>query len=151
MKNFVEGNAYTFDDVLLLPNASDVLPKDANVRTRLTKKISLNIPLISSAMDTVTESAMAIALAHAGGVGVIHRNLGPQEQAREVEKVKKSANWIISNPVTVNPNDPIDKALRINREMGIGGFPVVEGDRLVGIITNRDWRLQGDGRRPVRW
>ncbi|VVB67915.1 Inosine-5'-monophosphate dehydrogenase [Candidatus Norongarragalina meridionalis] len=150
MRNFVEGNAYTFDDVLLLPNESDVLPKDASVRTRLTKKIPLNIPLVSSAMDTVTESALAIAHAHPGGVGVIHRNLSPQDQAREVEKVKKSANWIISNPITVNPNDPIDKALQMNKEMGISGFPVVEGDKLVGIITNRDWRLHSDGKRPVK-
>lgn len=132
----------TFDDVLLAPGASDILPRDVDLRTTLTRRITLRIPLLSAAMDTVTEARMAIALAQEGGLGVIHRNLSIAGQAQEVEKVKKSESGMIVDPVTVNPDQPIAEALDIMRRYNISGLPVTQEGRLVGILTNRDLRFE---------
>jgi IMP dehydrogenase len=133
---------YTFDDVLLLPGASNFLPREADVSTRLSRRVSLKTPLVSAAMDTVTESAMAIAMAQEGGIGVVHRNLSIDEQALEVEKVKKSESGMILDPVTVHPDQVIADALDIMRRYRISGLPVTENGRLVGILTNRDLRFE---------
>ncbi|MFH0919361.1 MAG: IMP dehydrogenase [Fibrobacterota bacterium] len=131
----------TFDDVLLVPARSAVLPKDAIVKTRLTARISLNVPLLTAAMDTVTESDMAIAIAREGGVGILHKNMTIEEQAAEVEKVKRYESGIITNPVTLSPEHRVADALKIMQERKISGFPITEGKRLVGILTNRDLRF----------
>ncbi|WP_018124021.1 IMP dehydrogenase [Desulfovibrio oxyclinae] len=136
--------ALTFDDVLLLPAYSEVLPDTVDVSTRLTPSISLNIPLISAAMDTVTESRMAIAMARHGGAGVIHKNYSIREQAREVDRVKKSESGMIHDPITVHPDDTLGKVMDIMAEYRISGLPVVRGEHLVGIITNRDIRFVTD-------
>src|ERR1700744_6312764 len=132
--------ALTFDDVLLVPAASAVLPNETDTRTRLTREISLGIPLLSAAMDTVTESGLAIAMAEAGGIGVIHRNLSIAEQANEVRKVKKFEAGMVVNPVTIHPDETLADALRLMAEHRISGIPVVErsSKKLVGIVTNRD-------------
>ncbi|MFN3471407.1 MAG: IMP dehydrogenase [Aquificaceae bacterium] len=133
---------YTFDDLLLVPQYSEVLPHEVDVSTWLTKKIKLNIPIVSAAMDTVTEARLAIALAREGGIGIIHRNLSIEEQAQEVEKVKKSESGMIINPVTVKPDNTVKEALEIMERFKISGVPVVsDGNRLVGILTNRDLRF----------
>ena len=132
----------TFDDVLLVPAASGVLPRDTDVSTSLTRSIRLHIPLLSAAMDTVTEARTAIAMAQEGGLGVIHRNLAVAEQAREVEKVKKSESGMIVDPVTVHPEQPIAEALAIMQRSRISGLPVTRGGQLVGILTNRDLRFE---------
>src|SRR5947199_259956 len=132
----------TFDDVLLVPAASGVLPRDADVSTSLTRSIRLHIPLLSAAMDTVTEARTAIAMAQEGGLGVIHRNLAVAEQALEVEKVKKSESGMIVDPVTVHPEQPIAEALAIMQRSRISGLPVTRGGQLVGILTNRDLRFE---------
>ena len=132
----------TFDDVLLLPAASAIVPRDADVATRLSRRIALNIPLVSAAMDTVTESRMAIAMAQEGGIGFVHRNMPPVAQALEVEKVKKSESGMISDPVTVSPEQRIEDALAIMRRFQISGLPVTHGGRLVGILTHRDLRFE---------
>jgi IMP dehydrogenase len=132
----------TFDDVLLVPAASDLLPRDTDVTTRLTRAIELNIPLLSAAMDTVTEARTAIAMAQEGGIGIIHRNLAVAEQALEVEKVKKSESGMIVDPVTVHPEQPIAEALGIMQRFRISGLPVTRGGVLVGILTNRDLRFE---------
>jgi len=144
--------ALTFDDVLLVPAYSEVLPKDVDVSTYITPKIKLNIPLLSAAMDTVTESRMAIAIAREGGLGVIHRNLTLEEQVREVEKVKKSESGMIYDPITVTPDTPIRKVLALMEEYKISGIPVVEGPKkkLVGIVTNRDLRFETQLDKPVK-
>jgi IMP dehydrogenase len=136
--------ALTFDDVLLLPDYSNVLPNDVDVSTYLTPQIKLNIPLISAAMDTVTESRMAISMARHGGVGVIHKNMSVREQAREIDRVKKSESGMITDPLTVHPDDDLGKVKAIMAEYRISGLPVVKGDHLVGIITNRDIRFVRD-------
>ena len=147
--------ALTFDDVLLKPAASAVLPNQTDVRTRLTRTIELGIPLMSSAMDTVTESAMAIAMAQAGGIGVIHMNLDPVAQANEVRRVKKFESGMVVNPVTIHPQAPLADALALMKAHGISGIPVVEGGgngqagKLVGIVTNRDVRFATDPQQPV--
>ncbi|MGE3499651.1 MAG: IMP dehydrogenase, partial [Candidatus Binatia bacterium] len=133
---------FTFDDVLLVPGASSFLPRDAEVSTRLSRRVTLNIPLVSAAMDTVTEAAMAIAMAQEGGIGVIHRNLSIDQQAREVDKVKKSESGMIIDPVTVHPDQPIAAALEVMRRYKISGLPVTVDGRLVGILTNRDLRFE---------
>lgn len=133
--------ALTFDDVLLLPGYSNVLPDQVDVSTYLTPQIKLNIPLISAAMDTVTESRMAISMARHGGAGVIHKNMSVREQAREIDRVKKSESGMISDPITVHPDDDLGKVKAIMSEYRISGLPVVKGDHLVGIITNRDIRF----------
>ena len=132
----------TFDDVLLVPAASELLPRDTDVTTRLTRAIELNIPLLSAAMDTVTEARTAIAMAQEGGIGIIHRNLAVAEQALEVEKVKKSESGMIVDPVTVHPEQPIAEALGIMQRFRISGLPVTRGGVLVGILTNRDLRFE---------
>ncbi len=144
--------AYTFDDLLLVPSYSEVLPKEVDVTTYITPKIKLNIPLVSAAMDTVTESRMAISIAREGGLGVIHRNMSLEEQVKEVEKVKKSESGMIYDPVTVTPDTPIKKVLTLMAEYKISGIPVVEGEnkKLVGIITNRDLRFETNFEKPVK-
>jgi len=144
--------ALTFDDVLLVPAMSNVLPADTQTNTRLTRTVELGIPLLSSAMDTVTESRLAIAMAQAGGIGVIHKNLEPEEQAAEVRKVKKFESGMVVNPVTIDPGATLEDALRIKASHEISGIPVVEKGtgRLVGILTNRDVRFATDPRQPVR-
>lgn len=134
--------AFTFDDLLLLPGASAVLPNEVDLSTRLTPRIRLNIPIISAAMDTVTESETAISLARQGGIGILHRNLQIEAQALEVEKVKKSESGMILDPVTIGPREPISKVLELMERYRISGIPVVEGRRLVGIVTNRDLRFE---------
>ncbi|HKT18358.1 MAG TPA: IMP dehydrogenase, partial [Stellaceae bacterium] len=143
--------ALTFDDVLLVPAASYVLPNETDTRARLTREISLGIPLLSAAMDTVTESALAIAMAEAGGIGVIHRNLGIAEQANEVRKVKKFEAGMVVNPVTIHPDETLADALRLMAEHRISGIPVVErgSKRLVGIVTNRDVRFASNPKQPI--
>ena len=141
--------ALTFDDVLLLPARSEVLPKDADLRTRLTREITLNIPLISSAMDTVTEARLAIALAQEGGVGIIHKNLTVEQQAAEVRQVKKFESGVITSPITVRPDATIQEVLELTRRHNISGVPVVDGEQLVGIVTNRDLRFETRYDNPV--
>src|SRR3954470_3024592 len=132
----------TFDDVLLLPARSEVLPAEADTRTRLTRKIGLNIPIVSSAMDTVTESHLAIALAQQGGIGFVHRNMPIDRQAEEVDKVKRSESGMIVDPVTVDPEQKISDALDVMKRYRISGVPVTKKGKLVGILTNRDLRFE---------
>jgi IMP dehydrogenase len=134
--------ALTFDDVLLLPAESDVLPKSVETVSRLTRNVSLNIPIVSAAMDTVTEARMAIAMAAAGGLGFVHKNLSIEEQAAEVVKVKKYESAVVADPVTIEPDAPLHRAVGLMRENGISGIPVVQKGRLVGILTNRDLRFE---------
>ena len=143
--------ALTFDDVLLVPAASSVLPSDVHTTTRLTRTITLGIPLLSAAMDTVTESNLAIALAQAGGIGVIHRNMTPAEQAEEVRRVKRFESGMVVNPITIMPDAPLAAALRLMADFSISGIPVVEqpSGKLVGIITNRDVRFANNMQQPV--
>ena len=143
--------ALTFDDVLLVPAASGVLPADVDTATRLTRTISLGIPLVSAAMDTVTESALAIALAQAGGIGVIHRNMTASEQADEVRKVKRFESGMVVNPITITPEQPLASALRLMAEYKISGIPVVEqpSGKLAGILTNRDVRFASNMQQPI--
>ena len=142
--------ALTFDDVLLVPNHSSVLPKDVSLQTKLTKKISLNIPVISAAMDTVTEANMAIALAEQGGMGIIHKNLTPQRQANRVDKVKRFESGVVSDPITIDPNMSVDEVMQITRKNKISGLPVVEKDKIVGIVTNRDLRFETNLTQPIK-
>ena len=143
--------ALTFDDVLLVPAASSVLPSDVNINTRLTRTIKLGIPLVSAAMDTVTESGLAIALAQAGGIGVIHRNMSPADQAEEVRRVKRYESGMVVNPITISPDAPLANALRLMADFRISGIPVVEQPtgKLVGILTNRDVRFASNMQQPV--
>jgi IMP dehydrogenase len=147
--------ALTFDDVLLKPGLSELLPSDADIRTRITREIPLNIPIVASAMDTVTEAKMAIAMAQAGGLGVIHRNLEPEEQAAQVRQVKKFESGMVVNPVTIGPTATLADAHGLMQAHGISGIPVVEGGgngragKLVGILTNRDVRFATDPRQKV--
>jgi IMP dehydrogenase len=147
--------ALTFDDVLLRPGLSEMLPSEVDIRSRVTRGIALNIPIIASAMDTVTESAMAIAMAQAGGLGVIHRNLEPEEQANQVRQVKKFESGMVVNPVTIRPQATLAEARELMSAHGISGVPVVEGGgngkagKLVGILTNRDVRFATDPRQKV--
>lgn len=150
------GLALTFDDVLLVPAASEVMPSQVNVASRVTRTISINIPILSSAMDTVTESRLAIAMAQEGGIGVLHRNLTPEEQARHVAAVKKYEAGIVLNPVTIQPDSTLDEALKLMAAHDISGIPVVEAPkpgetkgRLVGILTNRDVRFATNMSKPV--
>ncbi|MBW2590326.1 MAG: IMP dehydrogenase, partial [Deltaproteobacteria bacterium] len=137
-------DAYSFDDVLLLPNYSDVLPKDVDTSTWLTKNISLNIPLVSAAMDTVTEARTSISMAREGGIGFIHRNMSIESQVVEVGKVKKSESGMIIDPVTINPDQHVEDVLKLMSEYRISGVPVTVGNKLVGIVTNRDLRFETD-------
>jgi len=143
--------AFTFDDVLLKPGLSKILPKDAVLKTNLTKKITLNIPLLSAAMDTVTESRLAISIAEEGGLGIIHKNLSPEKQAAEVFKVKRFESGIVKDPITVDPNMSVRDVLRMTKEKQISGVPVVENNRVIaGIVTNRDLRFETQLDQPVK-
>src|SRR2546423_11209945 len=142
MIHFPVPEALTFDDVLLLPGRSDVVPAQADTRTQLSRNIALNIPVISAAMDTVTESRLAIALAQQGGLGIIHRNLTIEQQASEVDKVKRSESGMIVDPVTMSPDDKISDALEVMRKFKISGVPITKNKKLVGILTNRDLRFE---------
>ena len=143
--------ALTFDDVLLVPGASEVLPADTNTKTRLTREIELNIPLISSAMDTVTEYQMAIAMAQAGGLGILHRNMDIEAQANQVKAVKRFESGMVVDPITIHPTATLGEAMQIMRETRISGIPVTEANgRLVGILTNRDVRFADNMDQPVR-
>lgn len=136
--------AYTFDDVLLVPNKSEVLPNEVSLKTKLTKSIILNIPLMSASMDTVTESKMAIAIAREGGIGIIHKNMTIEEQAREVDRVKRQENGVITDPISLTANHTVNEALDLMAQYRISGVPVTEGSKLVGIITNRDIVFETD-------
>ncbi len=139
----------TFDDVLLVPGYSEVTPKDIDTSTNLTKSIRLKIPFLSAAMDTVTEADMAIALARTGGLGVVHKNMEPKAQASEVERVKRSESGMITKPITLEPDRPIDEALELMKHYRISGVPITEGRKLVGILTNRDLRFVKNTRQKV--
>jgi IMP dehydrogenase len=142
--------ALTFDDVLLVPAYSDILPKDTSLKTRLTRNITLNIPLLSAAMDTVTEARLAIAMAQEGGIGIVHKNLTPKEQAREISKVKRFESGVVRDPITIPPTMRIRDVIALSEQHGISGFPVVEGKQVVGIITNRDLRFEEELDAEVR-
>lgn len=143
--------AFTFDDILLLPGYSEVLPSEVEVRTRFTRNVSINIPIVSAAMDTVTEAEMAIALARQGGIGVIHKNMSIEEQAREVDKVKRSESGMIVHPITMRPNQKIKEALEVMSRYKISGVPVtLEDGTLVGILTNRDLRFETDYEKEIQ-
>src|SRR5690242_5699973 len=139
----------TFDDLILQPALSDVVPADADTRTCLTRKIALNIPIVSAAMDTVTESHLAIALAQQGGIGIIHRNMPVERQTEEVDRVKRSESGMIVDPITISPHQRIADALALMQRFRISGVPVTENGRLVGILTNRDLRFESRFDLPV--
>jgi IMP dehydrogenase len=144
-------HAITFDDVLLVPRYSDVVPAEVSVETRLTKRIALNVPMLSSPMDTVTEHEMAIALAKEGGLGVIHKNMSVEQQTEEVNKVKRSANGIILDPETLRPDEPVSRAQELMKQKNVSGFPITDASgRLVGILTRRDLRFLENGGQPIR-
>ena len=136
--------ALTFDDVLLVPAYSAVLPRDTQLSTQLTRDISINIPLVSAAMDTVTEGRLAIVMAQEGGIGIIHKNLTPAEQAREVAKVKRYESGVLRDPITISPDMTVRDVIHLSKEHGFSGFPVLQGKKVVGIITNRDLRFEED-------
>jgi IMP dehydrogenase len=142
--------ALTFDDVLLVPAYSDLVPRDTSLRTRLSRSIHLNIPLVSAAMDTVTESELAIVMAQEGGIGIVHKNLSPALQAAEVAKVKRFESGVVGDPITVTPDMTVREVIAITREHRISGLPVVEGKSVVGIVTNRDLRFETRLESPVR-
>ena len=142
--------ALTFDDVLLLPAHSRVLPREVSLKTRLTRKIQLNLPLVSAAMDTVTEARLAIAIAQEGGIGIIHKNLTPQAQAAEVHKVKRFESGVLRDPMTIPPDMPVREVIALQREHKISGFPVVKNGKVVGIVTNRDLRFETNLEQPVK-
>ena len=144
------GEALTYDDILLVPAYSDILPNEVNVSSKLTAKISVNTPIISAAMDTVTESSMAIAIAQEGGIGMIHKNMSIEQQAAEVKKVKRSESGMIHDPVTLMKDALVGDAFKIMKDYKIGGIPVVTKDNiLVGICTNRDLRFEKNMNRPI--
>lgn len=142
--------SYTFDDVLLVPQASSIMPSQVNTKTQLTDKIMLNIPIISAAMDTVTESALAIALSREGGIGIIHKNMPISEQANEVHLVKRAESGIVCNPYTISPTDTLESIYAMKNKYRIGGFPVIDKGKLVGILTNRDVRFETNPKRQVK-
>ena len=142
--------ALTFDDVLLVPAHSRVLPRDASLKTRLTRKLQLNLPLVSAAMDTVTEARLAIAMAQEGGIGIVHKNMPPKAQAAEVAKVKRFESGVLRDPVTIPPEMPVREVIQLQRERKISGFPVVKSGKVVGIVTNRDLRFETKLDQPVK-
>ena len=144
------GKAHTFDDVLLVPAYSQVLPRDTSLVTRLSRNIPINLPLVSAAMDTVTESRLAIAIAQEGGVGIVHKNLTPRAQAAEVARVKRYESGVLRDPITVTPDMPVRAVVELSRQHGVSGFPVLEGKTVVGIVTNRDLRFETRLDAPVR-
>ncbi|MFL2981237.1 MAG: IMP dehydrogenase [Methylophilaceae bacterium] len=141
--------ALTFDDVLLVPDHSNVLPKDVSLKTQLTKKISLNIPLVSAAMDTVTESNLAIALAEEGGLGIIHKNLSPEMQASHVAKVKRFESGVVNDPITIGPKMSVEEVISITQKHKFSGLPVINNMKVVGIVTNRDLRFETNLKQPI--
>jgi len=144
------GEALTYDDVLLVPAYSEVLPRDVDISSQFTRNIRVNVPIVSAAMDTVTESALAIAMAQEGGIGMLHKNMSIDAQAREVRRVKRSESGLIVDPITLNQNATLEQALDLMKENKIGGIPIIDGDRkLVGILTNRDLRFEKKLSRPV--
>ncbi len=149
MDTFPKWEGLTFDDILLVPQKSDVVPSEVTTKTQFSRNITLNIPIASAAMDTVTESQMAIALAEQGGIGIIHKNLQPEQQAKEVDRVKRSENGVIQDPFTMSPNEKVRRAHEVMDSQHISGIPIVEGDKLVGILTKRDLRFQVDEDIPV--
>ncbi|KGN02403.1 inosine-5-monophosphate dehydrogenase [Clostridium novyi A str. 4570] len=142
--------AYTFDDVLLVPNKSEILPKDVSLKTNLTKKIKLNIPVLSAGMDTVTESKMAIAVAREGGIGIIHKNMSIEKQAMEVDRVKRQENGVITDPFHLSPDNTVQDALDLMAKYRISGVPITESGKLVGIITNRDIAFETNYAQPIK-
>jgi IMP dehydrogenase len=149
-KDRIAGEGLTFDDVLLIPAYSEVLPRETDTSTYFTRNIKINTPIVSAAMDTVTESALAMAIAREGGIGVIHKNMSIEAQAKEVKKVKRSENGMIYDPVTITPNQTVADALNLMKEFKIGGIPVVEGTKLVGIVTNRDLRFKENSNELIK-
>ncbi len=141
--------ALTFDDVMLRPAYSDILPREVDLVTRLTRSLTLNIPIVSAAMDSVTEARLAIALAQEGGIGIIHKSMAPEEQARQVARVKKFESGVISDPITVAPTATIKEVNALTQANSISGVPVVEGSELVGIVTHRDLRFETQLEAPV--
>ena len=146
----IANDALTFDDVLLLPALSHVLPSEVDLKTRLTRTITLNIPLMSAAMDTVTEARLAIAIAQEGGIGIVHKNLSPKQQAAEVARVKRYESGVLRDPITISPGVPVRDVIALSRQHGISGFPVLEDGRVVGIVTGRDLRFETRMDIPVR-
>jgi len=144
------GKALTFDDVLLVPAYSQVLPRDTSLATNLSRNIRLNLPLVSAAMDTVTEARLAIAIAQEGGMGIVHKNLTPRQQAAEVARVKRYESGVLRDPITISPGVPVREVIALSRQHGISGFPVVEDGRVVGIVTGRDLRFETRMDAPVR-
>ena len=136
------GNALTFDDVLLVPAHSEVLPKDTSLSTQFTRNIRLNLPLVSAAMDTVTEARLAIAIAQEGGIGVIHKNLSAQDQAAQVAKVKRYESGVLRDPVVITPQHTVRQVMALSEQLGISGFLVIDGGQVVGIVTGRDLRFE---------
>ena len=149
MSSKIVKEALTFDDVLLIPQASNVLPADVDLRTQLSDKIKLNLPLISAAMDTVTESRMAIAMAREGGIGIIHKNMSIEEQASHVDKVKRSEHGVITDPFFLAPDNSVRDALALMERYRISGVPITKEGKLVGILTNRDLRFESNYDQPI--
>src|SRR5512143_510615 len=144
------GKALTFDDVLLLPAFSQVLPRDTSLGTRLSRNINLNLPLVSAAMDTVTEARLVIAIAQEGGIGIVHKNLPPKAQAAEVARVKRYESGVLRDPITISPDLPVREVIALSKQHGISGFPVLQGKTVVGIVTGRDLRFETRMDAPVR-
>ena len=142
--------ALTFDDILLVPARSNVLPKDVSLTTKLTKNISLNVPLVSAAMDTVTESELSIAMAEEGGIGIIHKNMSPELQAENVLKVKRFESGVVSDPIVIDPNMSVDEVISLTKKHKISGLPVIEKNKVVGIVTNRDLRFEENLSQPIK-
>src|SRR5262245_34384770 len=141
--------ALTFDDVLLLPAHSRVLPRQVSLKTRLTRKLDPNMPLVSAAMDTVTEARLAITIAQEGGIGIVHKNMRPKEQAAEVAKVKRFESGVLRDPMTISPDMTVRQVIALQRQHRISGFPVLKGGKVVGIVTNRDLRFETKLDQPV--
>ena len=138
----IRQKALTFDDVLLVPAHSTILPRDTDLRTKITRELTLNIPMVSAAMDTVTESGLAIALAQEGGIGFIHKNMSPKQQAAEVARVKRHEAGMVADPITVQPGMTVGEVIRLSRERRISGLPVVDGKHVLGMVTSRDLRFE---------
>ena len=150
MSSRIVKEALTFDDVLLIPQASNVLPHEVDLRTQLSDKIKLNLPLISAAMDTVTESRMAIAMAREGGLGIIHKNMSIEEQANHVDRVKRSEHGVITDPFFLAPDNLVRDALALMEKYRISGVPITKDGKLVGILTNRDLRFESNFEQPIK-
>ena len=148
--NKIIGEGLTYDDILLVPNYSNVLPREVNIQSKFSRNISLNVPIVSAAMDTVTESAMAIAMAQEGGIGVLHKNMTIEQQAAKVRKVKRAESGMIIDPVTLPMNATVADAKLVMKEFGIGGIPIVDDNKILkGIVTNRDLRFERNNTRPI--